>query len=101
MSRGRRWIDDWLMSCRVLKRGVERMLRNELVRYVRARGLEEIRGAFIPTGRNELVRNLYADLGFSRVQDEPERVDYCLTLRDATPLEHFVRLPAGDCSADE
>ncbi len=31
-------IDSWLMSCRVLKRGVEQLLLNHLVRYAEANG---------------------------------------------------------------
>jgi len=83
-------IDDWLMSCRVLKRGIERFLRNELVTRARDRGLEEIRGIFIPTGRNELVRDLYSELGFEMIEDDAARIEYRLDLRGATPLEHFV-----------
>jgi len=89
-------IDDWLMSCRVLKRGVERFLRNELVARARGRGLEQIRGVFIPTGRNELVRDLYAELGFERVEEGPEGIEYRLELRSAEPLEHFVSCASGE-----
>jgi FkbH-like protein len=57
-------IDTWLMSCRVLKRGVEDLALANLVRAARARGLRALRGEFIPTPKNELVRHHYARLGF-------------------------------------
>ena len=62
------WIDTWLMSCRVLKRGVEPMLLNNLVAEARARGATRLIGEYIPTPKNGLVENHYADLGFLRIE---------------------------------
>ncbi|HVY02132.1 MAG TPA: HAD-IIIC family phosphatase [Caulobacterales bacterium] len=58
-------IDTWLMSCRVLKRGVEQFLLNDLVAEARARGAARLIGEYIPTAKNALVENHYADLGFA------------------------------------
>ncbi len=57
-------IDTWLMSCRVLKRGVERFLLNFLVEEALARGLAYLRGEYVPTAKNAIVRDHYPDLGF-------------------------------------
>ena len=57
-------IDTWLMSCRVLKRGVEPFLLNHLCLAARERGLSVIRGEYIPSPKNSLVRDHYAGLGF-------------------------------------
>jgi FkbH-like protein len=61
-------IDTWLMSCRVLKRQVEFAVLNEIMTAAKARGIQEVRGRYIPTGKNELVRNHYAELGFTHVR---------------------------------
>jgi FkbH-like protein len=61
-------IDTWLMSCRVLKRQVEFAVLNEIMAAAKAIGIHEVRGRYIPTGKNELVRNHYAELGFTHVQ---------------------------------
>ena len=58
-------IDNWLMSCRVLKRGVERLLANNLFETARSLNARLVRGTFIPTGKNKMVENHYAELGFS------------------------------------
>lgn len=58
-------IDTWLMSCRVLKRRVENVLFQEIVREALARGLKAIEGEYLPTPKNKLVEGLLADLGFS------------------------------------
>jgi FkbH-like protein len=60
-------IDTWLMSCRVLKRQVELAILNEIMTAAKARGIQEVRGSYIPTEKNKLVRNFYSELGFAHV----------------------------------
>jgi FkbH-like protein len=59
-------IDTWLMSCRVLKRGVEQFLLNHLCSLAHEAGLKVVRGEYIPTAKNSLVRDHYAGLGFTQ-----------------------------------
>ncbi len=66
-------IDTWLMSCRVLKRGVERLLHNHLCRWAQQHGLRRIRGEYIATAKNGIVKDHYASLGFSRIEETPGR----------------------------
>jgi FkbH-like protein len=63
-------IDTWLMSCRVLKRGVETLLNNNLCRWAIGRGLKRVRGEYIPTPKNALVREHYAGLGYAKVCED-------------------------------
>ena len=69
------YIDTWLMSCRVLERRVEQAVLNEIVLRAKALGLEKIVGQYIPTKRNEMVRDHYSKLGFKSI----ERPDFGLT----------------------
>ncbi len=64
-------IDTWLMSCRVLKRGVETLLHNYLCRWARQHGLHRIRGEYIATAKNGIVKDHYVGLGFFRIEDIP------------------------------
>ena len=65
-ARGAEWeIDTWLMSCRVLGRRVEEAVLAEIARHARGAGAERLCGRFVPTGRNDLVRDHYAKLGFT------------------------------------
>jgi FkbH-like protein len=57
-------IDTWLMSCRVLGRGVESAVLGELLRSAQDRGIGALIGVYRPTERNGLVREHYAKLGF-------------------------------------
>jgi FkbH-like protein len=57
-------ISDWLMSCRVLARGVEQYLMNQVVRIARQRGLARITGEYIPSSKNQMVKEFWAQFGF-------------------------------------
>ena len=85
-------IDTWLMSCRVLKRGVERFMLNYLCEFASACGLSYIRGEYIPTQKNDLVRGHYSELGFHNVQKEPNgRTIWELPLVEYKPLNNFIK----------
>ncbi len=85
-------IDTWLMSCRVLKRGVEQFVLNHLAALARARGLAALRGEYIPTAKNALVRDHYEKLGFARLGgDDSGRTTWILRLDDGwTPIPTFI-----------
>jgi len=63
-------VDSWIMSCRVLGRRVEEAILGHLVAQVRLLGVTEIIGRYIPTARNELVRDHYNRLGFAQIAAE-------------------------------
>ncbi len=86
-------IDTWLMSCRVLKRGVEQCLLNHLVGIALDRGLDRLIGTYIPTPKNGLVKDLFAGLGFDRIdwqEDGQTRWELRIDHR-WQPLTHFIR----------
>jgi FkbH-like protein len=69
-------IDTWLMSCRVLGRKVEQEFLNCLVEKARSLDCSEIVGEYLPTEKNELVREHYSKLGFEpAVERDPKEMD--------------------------
>jgi FkbH-like protein len=77
-------IDTWVMSCRVLKRGVEDVAMAELLGIARSRGCRMIVGRYLPTARNELVRGLFPDLGFTlEEKTEDQKCTYRLDVAGA------------------
>ena len=60
-------IDSWLMSCRVLGRRVEQAVLAEILFRASAAGVKTLEGFYIPTDRNEMVREHYGKLGFTQV----------------------------------
>lgn len=64
------FINTWLMSCRVLKRGMENFILNTLISYAKELGFSKIIGEYIPTPKNKIVSNHYSDLGFMTIPNK-------------------------------
>ena len=71
-------VDTWLMSCRVLKRGMECFTLNQMVEAARSRGYKRIVGEYLPTPKNGMVANHYPELGFQPL--EADTAHWVLTL---------------------
>jgi FkbH-like protein len=59
------FINTWVMSCRVFKRGIEHLALSSIVEAVSNWGCDEIVGEYIQTPKNGVVKSLYDDLGFN------------------------------------
>lgn len=79
------FIDTWVMSCRVLLRGVEQFVRNELVDAARSAGCNRLLGTYIPTAKNAMVKDHYGKLGFESDGSDGEQTFWRLDLNK--PLE--------------
>ena len=77
-------LDTWLMSCRVLGRGVEEATLNLVCERAREMGCTGIVGRYVPTAKNGMVREHFAKLGF----DLTETTDGGAT-RWLLPLDRF------------
>lgn len=62
----------WVMSCRVIGRGVERAAVQSLLDLASALECTQLRGRYLPTPRNGMVREHYAALGFTCVDTAPD-----------------------------
>lgn len=58
----------WLMSCRVLKRGMEDAMMDAVVADAAARGVKTICGYYYPTAKNAMVKEFYAEMGFAQIK---------------------------------
>ncbi len=77
-------IDTYLMSCRVIGRGVEEALLAKLAASARARGRTRLVGEYLPTAKNALVREFYERLGFTERPGSDRRF-WTLDLQGANP----------------
>ncbi len=59
------FIDTWVMSCRVLKRGMENFVLNELIDAAAKIGVKYLKGEYLPTAKNGIVKDHYKNLGFN------------------------------------
>ncbi|QEC41898.1 HAD-IIIC family phosphatase [Pseudobacter ginsenosidimutans] len=63
------FVDSWIMSCRVLKRGMEVFTLQNILQQAQDAGFREITGEYIPTKKNELVKEHYSKLGFKSTSE--------------------------------
>ena len=66
-------IDSFLMSCRVIGRGVETAVLAVLERLVRQRGGGEIYGTYLETAKNQPAANFFERHGYSKVSSSEDR----------------------------
>lgn len=62
------FVDTWFMSCRVLKRGMENFTLNTMVEAAKTKGYKKIIGEYLPTAKNAMVAEHYANLGFEKLE---------------------------------
>jgi FkbH-like protein len=85
-------VDTWLMSCRVLKRQVEDEALNQLVRLAAGRGCARLEGVFLPTARNEMVRDFYSRMGFTLTAENEKRREFELIVSGFQPIATKIKI---------
>ncbi len=63
------FIETWLMSCRVLKRGMENFVLNTIVSFAKNKGYQYLKGEYLPTAKNGMVKDHYKNLVFTEVEN--------------------------------
>ena len=62
-------IDTFLLSCRIMGRGVENGIFSQILIDAKHNGVEEVRANFIPTQKNKPAENFLPDFGFKKEGD--------------------------------
>jgi len=79
-------VENWLMSCRVLKRGVEIMEMERMLAFCQQQGLRLIVGRYLPTAKNKLVQEHYAELGFREAGGDDSGTTWHFDVDGRVPL---------------
>ena len=81
------FVDTWLMSCRVLKRGMEEFIINHLVSAAGKNGAKTLKAEYIPTKKNKMVEHIYEQMGFDSAGDNK----YSLNVDDFRELKTYIK----------
>jgi predicted enzyme involved in methoxymalonyl-ACP biosynthesis len=93
-------IESFLMSCRVLQRGVEQLAMNTIIDVARRRGLARVTGRYVPTARNSMVKDFYRHFGFETTAERPDGgSEFEIALGDYLPTT--VRIEVIDSETSE
>ncbi|HUC01319.1 MAG TPA: HAD-IIIC family phosphatase [Candidatus Paceibacterota bacterium] len=58
-------LDTFLMSCRVMGRGIECSFMDHIIRSIAARGIKKLNASFVPTAKNKPADGFLAEHGFA------------------------------------
>jgi len=72
------FIENWVMSCRVLKKGVENYTIEKIVEIAKKHGCSRVVGEYIPTKKNAMVSDLYSAFEFELTEETSEFKQYVL-----------------------
>ena len=73
-------IDTFVMSCRVLKRGLEDFILKAIVNRAKKMDCEYVIGEYLKTERNGMVKNLYDNFGFDLIENQDDYKKYQLNV---------------------
>ena len=62
-------IDTFLLSCRIMGRGIEDAILSQILKDAKQNGVEEVRAKFIPTEKNKPSENFLSDFGFKKQEN--------------------------------
>ncbi len=79
------FIDTWLMSCRVLARGMEDFVQNEIVAIAKKHHCQRILGQYIPTKKNQLVADHYKKFGYIMTEENQGTTLWALDITNDVP----------------
>lgn len=83
----------WLMSCRVLKRGLEFAMLEQLCKLAREHGLQTLVGHYLPTSKNRMAANFYLEAGFTLQNESAIESIWQLEMKDILSLPpHFIKI---------
>ena len=70
-TKSNEWIiDTFLLSCRVMGRGIEEGIIGKILEIAKEKGIERITATFIPTEKNKPSENFLKDYGFEKVDEK-------------------------------
>ncbi|MET6991022.1 HAD-IIIC family phosphatase [Sediminicola arcticus] len=81
------FIDTWIMSCRVLKRGVEAFVINKIIDDLAKEKTTLLTGEYIPSKKNSLVANLLEELGL----EEQSTNMFSGKINTLKTLKHYIK----------
>ena len=84
-------IDEYLMSCRVLQRGVESFTMNNIFSYAARQGAKRVARHYLPTKKNDMVKGFFKSFGFEKIAEgEGGASQWALAVDAYQPRETFM-----------
>lgn len=82
----------WLMSCRVLKRGMESAMLDTLVDKAKLNGCSKLIGYYYSTKKNGMVANLFDQFGFCKIEETNSGTTWSLGIDLYQKKSKFIKI---------
>jgi FkbH-like protein len=66
------YIEEFVMSCRVMGRHIEHAIVTDVEKELSKKGADRLRGIYIPTAKNAPVAGLYEELGYTKCSENAD-----------------------------
>jgi FkbH-like protein len=84
-------IETFLMSCRVIGRGIEQAFLAALLTILANRGIDHVVGRYFPTEKNAMVREFYPASGFAPIEPHENAATWSFNMKgQKLPKSQFV-----------
>lgn len=85
-------IDVFLLSCRVLGRGIETIFLALILNQLRENGIQTVFAEFLPTRKNQQTEKFYDQFGFKLVEADSNGKKYQIALQKPLPVKHYYKI---------
>lgn len=73
-------IDSFLLSCRILGKGIEFAFIERIIEEAKKAGIKKIYGEFMPTEKNDPAKNFLVECGFDLHHENSKKLEYILEI---------------------
>jgi len=80
-------IDTFLLSCRIMGRGIEEGIIGKILEIAKDKGIEKISATFIPTEKNKPAENFLENYGFKKEQE-----NWVFLLKDKINIPDYLQV---------
>lgn len=92
LDRGEAVIENFLLSCRILGRGIETAFVDYILNYLKQKGITNVFSRYVPTKKNKQTENFYEKNGFVLRNTQADGTkNYDLELRDFRKIKNYYR----------
>jgi len=85
-------IDSYLLSCRILGRGIENVFLNFILNQVYLKGYRKIEACYLPTTKNGQVRDFYEKNGFRIKEQADSIIKYVIDMEKEIEIESYYKI---------